>query len=105
MSRQCYSAVTYLFVCLFDCQPPPAVAVSQLPLPGHTTVNVWAAVFTSDQQQQNMFFLLSLKKLGRQRLHTQTASYYLSQPEDVIIFEGEARELKRWQGFLPTAAN
>lgn len=40
-----------------DMRPPPAAAVSQLPLPGHTTIYVWAAALSSGQQQENMFFL------------------------------------------------
>lgn len=38
-------------------QPPPAAAASQLPLPRHTTIYVWAAALSSGQQQENMFFL------------------------------------------------
>lgn len=46
--------------CLFHCQLPPAAAASQLPLPSHTTVYVWAAALSNgqQQQQQNMFFPL-----------------------------------------------
>lgn len=71
----------------------------ELPLPSHNTVYVWAAALSSAQQRQNMFFPLRIWKLGR--LHRQTAGYYLSQPEDVIISEGKVEQTVGTGGFLP----
>lgn len=94
----CPSVTTRWWVCrLFRCQLPPAARASSAQ-PQHCL-----CLGCSPQQcpaaAKHVFPSEDLRKLGR--LHRQTAGYYLSQPEDVIISEVKVEQTVGTGGFLP----
>ena len=94
----CPSVTTRWWVCrLFWCQLPPAARASSAQ-PQHCL-----CLGCSPQQcpaaAKHVFPSEDLRKLGR--LHRQTAGYYLSQPEDVIISEVKVEQTVGTGGFLP----
>lgn len=80
---------------MFHCQLSTPESALQLPLPSHATVYVWAdAVLSSGQREQNMFLPLGFENWPN-NVSRQTAGYYPSQPEDVIIPGGKVEQTLR----------